>query len=63
LEGRYLKAEQWGFDNFGLLGAAYRHLGNNFKLGVGYNFGSFSDDLTDMTYDDEGIFVNMIAKF
>ena len=33
LEGRYLTAEQGGFDNFGLLAAAYRHLGNNFKVG------------------------------
>jgi hypothetical protein len=63
LEGRYLTAEQGGFDNFGLLAAAYRHLGNNFKVGVGYNFGSFSDDLTDLTYDDEGIFLNLVAKF
>ena len=63
LEGRYLTAEQGGFDNFGLLPAAYRHLGNNFKVGVGYNFGSFSDDLTDLTYDDEGIFLNLVAKF
>lgn len=63
LEGRYLKAEQGGFDNFGVLGAAYRHLGNNFKVGVGYNFGSFSDDLTDLTYDERGVFINLIAKF
>ncbi|WP_390911105.1 hypothetical protein [Pseudosulfitobacter sp. SM2401] len=63
LEGRYLKAEQGGFDSFGVLGAAYRHLGNNFKVGLGYNFGSFSDDLTDLTYDDRGMFINLIAKF
>ncbi len=45
------------------LAAAYRHLGNNLKIGVGYNFGSFSDDLTDLTQDEEGVFVNIIAKF
>ncbi|MGJ8610127.1 MAG: hypothetical protein ACSHWY_03465 [Octadecabacter sp.] len=45
------------------LAAAYRHFGNNFKVGVGYNFGTFSDDLTDLTYDDEGVFLNLIAKF
>lgn len=36
---------------------------NNVKLGLGYNTDSFSDDLTDQTYDDEGLFINFIAKF
>jgi hypothetical protein len=30
---------------------------------VGYNFGQFSDDLTDLTTDDAGIFLNVIAQF
>jgi len=63
LEGRYLEAEQAGISEFGLLGAAYRHVGNNVKVGVGYNFGTFSDDLTDLTYDDKGLFINLVAKF
>ncbi|PTX53841.1 hypothetical protein C8N43_3884 [Litoreibacter ponti] len=63
VEGRVLKAEQAGTTEFGLLGAAYRHVGNNYKLGVGYNFGKFSDDLTDLTFDDRGVFINLIAKF
>lgn len=45
-----------------LLGA-YRHIGNNVKIGAGYNFGTFSDDLTDLTRDDQGAFINLIAKF
>lgn len=63
LEGRVLKAEQAGTTEYGLLGAAYRHIGNNYKLGIGYNFGKFSDDLTDLTFDDRGMFINLIAKF
>lgn len=63
VEGRYLEASDAGISEFGLLGAAYRHIGNNVKVGVGYNTGRFSDDLTDLTYDDEGVFVNFIAKF
>ena len=63
LEGRYLEASDAGISEFGLLGAAYRHIGNNVKVGVGYNTGQFSDDLTDLTYDDEGLFINLIAKF
>jgi hypothetical protein len=30
---------------------------------VGYNFGSFSDDLRDLTMDDYGIFINAVGKF
>jgi len=30
---------------------------------VGYNFANFSDDLTDLDYDAEGVFVNLIGKF
>ncbi len=63
LEGRYLNASDAGLTEFGVLGAAYRHLGKNVKLGVGYNSGRFSDDLTDLTFDDEGVFLNLIAKF
>lgn len=63
LEGRYLKARQAGLSEFGLLGTAYRHMGNNLMLGLGYNFGKFSDDLTDLSTDNQGIFLNLIAKY
>ncbi|MFM2389552.1 MAG: hypothetical protein RLZZ437_1107 [Pseudomonadota bacterium] len=63
VEGRYLTARQAGLDEVGVLATAYRQFGENFSVGVGYNFGSFSDDLTDLTTDDEGIFLNVIAQF
>ena len=63
LEGRYLAARQAGFSEFGVQATAYRHFGDNLLGGVGYNFGSFSDDLTDLTTDDQGIFLNVIAQF
>ena len=44
-------------------GTLCRRVGDNMKIGVGYNFGHFSDDLTDLTYDDHGIFVNAVGKF
>ena len=31
----------------------------NLKVGVGYNFTDFSDDLTDLSYDHKGVFLNM----
>ena len=49
--------------DFGLLAALYRDIGENFKIGLGYNFGRFSDELSDLTYDDHGIFINAIGKF
>jgi len=46
----------------GLLVALYRHLGNHIKIGIGYNFSDFSDDLTQMDYDHQGLFINLIGK-
>ncbi|QFS84945.1 hypothetical protein [Roseivivax sp. THAF197b] len=63
IEARHLEAEQAGISETSAVGTIYRHFGNNFKAGIGYNFGTFSDDLTDLTYDDKGAFVNLIAKF
>jgi hypothetical protein len=62
VEVRQLKAQDLGSDT-GFLAAAYRHVGNNFKIGIGYNFGQFSDDLTDVTYNDSGVFLNLVGKF
>jgi hypothetical protein len=30
---------------------------------VGYNFTDFSDDLTDLDFDSQGLFVNIVGKF
>jgi len=62
LEARQLDAQDVG-EQFGMLAAAYRHFGNNLKVGLGYNAGRFSDDLADVTYDDRGVFLNVIGKF
>jgi outer membrane protein OmpA-like peptidoglycan-associated protein len=45
----------------GALAAIYRYLGENLKVGVGYNFTDFSDDLTDLSYDHRGVFVNIVG--
>lgn len=63
MEGRVLYTPGTETADWGALAAVYRHLGENFKLGVGYNFGIFSDDLRDLTYDDQGFFVNAIGQF
>ncbi len=63
VEGRVLDMPDNGTRDVGALAAVYRHVNENIKVGVGYNFGSFSDDLTDLVQDDQGAFVNLIAKF
>ena len=63
LEGRYLEARQSGITETGILATAYRQFGPNVMLGLGYNFGNVSDDLTDLTTDDEGIFLNLVTQF
>jgi hypothetical protein len=63
IEARHLYAVDAGLSETGALAAVYRHFGNNAKVGIGYNFSSFSDDLTDLTNDDQGVFINLIAKF
>ncbi len=47
----------------GVLVGAYRHFGNHFKAGVGYNFSDFSDDLTDMSFRSQGWFFNAVGKY
>ena len=63
VEGRVLWSPEQNTADYGLLAAIYRQFGDNFKVGIGYNFGRFSDDLRDLTLDDQGVFLNVIGKF
>ncbi len=38
-------------------------MNENLKVGVGYNFTDFSDDLTDLSYRSRGVFLNILGKF
>ena len=41
-----------------------KHLGDNVKVGVGYNFSGFDNNLAnDDDYDAKGVFVNLVGKF
>lgn len=44
-----------------LLGMDY-HLGENLKLGGGFNFTRFNDDMTNFNFDNYGWFINIIGK-
>lgn len=63
IEGRSLWEDASESAEFGLVAAIYRQMGENFEVGVGYNFGHYSDDLADLTADDHGFFINAVGKF
>jgi flagellar motor protein MotB len=63
VEGRILDLPDAQDRRSGTLVALYRHFGNHFKAGVGYNFCDFSDDLTQLDYRHQGLFFNVIGKF
>ena len=62
-ELRLLDVPSANDQRFGALVGVYRHVNENIKMGVGYNFTDFSDDLTHLNYDRRGVFVNALAKF
>jgi flagellar motor protein MotB len=61
VEGRLLDLPDAHDRRTGVLVGLYRHLGNHIKVGAGYNFSDFSDDLTDMSYRHQGLFINIVG--
>jgi hypothetical protein len=61
LEGRMLDLPDLDERRSGALLTLYRYFGDNFKVGVGYNFTDFSEDLTDLGYDHHGLFFNLVG--
>lgn len=62
LEGRMLDLPDAEDQRSGVLCALYHHIGANIKLGVGYNFSDFTDDLTNLDYRHQGVFINLLGK-
>ncbi len=61
-ELRMLNVEAASDSQAGALVGVYKHLNKHVKLGAGYNFTDFSDDLTDVSYRSRGWFINLIGK-
>ncbi|MDH3352316.1 MAG: flagellar motor protein MotB, partial [Gammaproteobacteria bacterium] len=59
VEGRLLSMPDLNESRSGALAAVSRYLGDHLKIGIGYNFTDFSDDLTDLSYDHHGYFLNL----
>lgn len=59
----------WKVDDYeddleqGAIVAVNRHIGEHFKIGLGYNFSKFDDDLRKDDYNAQGWFVNLVGKF
>jgi hypothetical protein len=58
-----LYTEQSDITETGALLALYRHVGNNAKVGVGYEWGRVSENPAAIDYVGKGVFLNLIAKF
>ena len=61
-EYRWLDVKDGGARH-GFLAGVDRDINKHFRLGAGYNFTRFSDDLTDFDYDHRGWFVNMTGTY
>ncbi|AKC88181.1 hypothetical protein [Pseudoxanthomonas suwonensis] len=61
-EYRWLDVDDGGAKS-GFLAGVDRDLGRNFRVGVGYNFTRFSDDLTNFDYDHQGFFLNVVGRY
>jgi hypothetical protein len=61
-EYRWLDVREGG-DKKGWLVGVDRQVGQNFKIGAGYNFTEFSDDLTELRYEAKGFFLNLSGYY
>jgi hypothetical protein len=59
VEARVLEMPDLSDKRSGALVVVSRYLNERFKAGVGYNFTDFSDDLTDLSFDHRGVFLNL----
>lgn len=63
LEYRTLRVDTAKDNKNGWVTSLYRKLGNNAKVGVGYNWTDYNDDLTRLNYNSRGWFVNLVGKW
>lgn len=61
-EARMLDMPDLNESRIGFLTTVSRYFGDHLKVGLGYNFTDFSDDLTDLSYDHQGVFLNLTGS-
>ncbi len=62
VETRLLDMPDLNESRAGALTTVSRYFGDHVKVGLGYNFTDFSDDLTDLSYDHQGFFLNVTGS-
>jgi flagellar motor protein MotB len=62
LEARMLHMPDLNESRAGALATVSRYLGDHLKLGLGYNFTDFSEDLTDLSYQHHGMFLSVTGS-
>ncbi len=63
VEYRAMALEEQDEIHHGPLVSVYRHVGDNLKVGVGYNFSEFDNDLFDIDRSNQGFFTNVVLRF
>ncbi|MEB8432361.1 hypothetical protein OO007_09005 [Cocleimonas sp. KMM 6892] len=59
----WLNSDESQDTQHGAMIAVDRHIGENMKIGLGYNFTNFNDDLSNTDGDAEGWFINLVGKY
>ena len=62
VEARMLDMSDLDERRSGALATISRYLGDHLKIGVGYNFTDFSDNLTDLSFDHHGVFLSLTGS-
>ena len=62
LEARLLHMPDLNERRSGALATVSRYLGDHLKIGLGYNFTDFSEDLTDLSFDNHGVFLSLTGS-
>jgi flagellar motor protein MotB len=62
LEARLLHMPDLDERKAGALATVSRYVGDHLKIGLGYNFTDFSEDLTDLSYDHHGVFLSLTGS-
>ncbi len=63
LKYQWLRVQEADDQRHGLIIGIYRRMNKYFKLGLGYNFTDFDDDLTDLDYRSHGWFINGVGQY
>ena len=63
MEYRWLNVDETQDSRQGALAGIYRQIGSNLRVGVGYNFTDFSDDLTDLSYESHGWVIDLVGSY